>query len=67
MLIIVSENTIDTFFLDTLFTTAGTVLSKLNRGVFADGMKPGLSSFYGNMILLGHKLSVLNDRLSMVY
>ena len=55
MLIIIPENSIDTFFLDALFTAAGTVFPELNRGVFADWVVPWLCCFYRNMILFGKK------------
>jgi hypothetical protein len=53
--VIILENTVDAFFLHTLSATAGAVFPELNCGIFADGVVPWSSGFYGYMILLGHR------------
>jgi hypothetical protein len=56
MFIIVFEDAVDAFFLNTLFAAPGAIFPEFNRGILADGMKPWWRCFYGYMVFLGHEL-----------
>jgi hypothetical protein len=58
------ENIIDTPFFDTVSAAAGTILSKFDGGILADGMESGFGCFHMNMIFFGH--NKLLNRVTLV-